>query len=326
MLTASLELDELYANREKFRDEVVSKVAAEISPLGIEVMNLSISELSDLDNDNRFFSEQKQRALQSVSQEVRVQTASSVAAGDVGEAQQKALARQGTIEHATKATVFENERKRTMAESKKNLDIANAQFERDVNLTRIEAEATARTREAELQLAVERARTLQQTERYRANEFSKVAIEADIAVRRAEAEATALRVRAEAALFAAQQEAAGVLAKKEAEAEGLRRLVGAAGGMQGLETYLLLNGGVLVEVARHQALAVQGMKPNVSVWATGDAATNNNGLVASTMKDVVTAAMPLFSGVQQQTGVDFLGRLGLRNEKLKHDEPKKETE
>jgi flotillin len=311
MLTANLELDQLFQDREKFRDLVVNKVQEVINPLGVYVYNANISDLADLD-ENRFFREQKQRALEAVTQQVRVSTAESIAQGDVGEAEQKAASRQGTIRHITHATLFENDRKREIAESKKALDVATAQFDRDVNLARIEAEAMARKREWQLQREVEHERTAQQTERHRANEFSKVNVEAEIAIRRAEADATATRLRAEADLYSKQQEAAGILAQRTAEAEGLQRLVNAAGSVQGLESYLLINNNIITDIARHQAEAVRGLRPQLSVWSTGEPKAD---LMTNVMKDVVTSAMPLFGGIKEQTGIDFLGRLGLRNAK-----------
>jgi flotillin len=310
MLTANLELDQLFQDREKFRDLVVNKVQEVINPLGIHIYNCNISELADLDDENRFFREQKQRALEAVTQQVRVSTAESIAQGDIGEAEQKAASRKGTITHTTHATLFENDRKREIAESKKSLDVATAQFDRDVNVARIEAEAMARKREWQLQREVEHERTAQQTERHRANEFSKVNVEAEIAIRRAEADATATRLRAEADLFAKQQEAAGILAQRAAEAEGLQRLVNAAGSVQGLESYLLINNNVITDIARQQAEAVRGLRPQISVWSTGEPKAD---LMSNVMKDVVTSAMPLFGGIKEQTGIDFLGRLGLRN-------------
>jgi flotillin len=310
MLTAALELDELYSDRDSFRRQVVSKCDEVIEPLGVSIFNANVAELSDLDTENRFFAEQKQKALQAVTQSVRIETAKSMSLGDVGEALQKSLARQGVIEHQTVATVYENERKRRIAESKKELDMANTVFERDVSVTRIEAEALARTREWELQRQVEAARTQQMTERYRANEFSKVSVEAEIAVRRAEAEAAATRLRADAHLYQQQQDAAGILAKREAEAAGLRRLVDSLP-PGGLESYLFITGGVIEKVAEQQANAVQNLNPNINIWSTGDQKSSQN-LIAGTMTDVVRSAMPLFGGIKDQTGIDFLGKLGLR--------------
>jgi flotillin len=309
MLTANLELDQLFQDREKFRDLVVNKVQEVINPLGVHIYNCNISELADLDDENRFFREQKQRALEAVTQQVRVNTAESISQGDVGEAEQRAASRKGTIMHTTHATLFENDRKREIAESKKTLDVATAQFDRDVNVARIEAEAMARKREWQLQREVEQERTAQQTERHRATEYSKVNVEAEMSIRRAEADAMSTRLRAEADLFAKQQEAAGILAQRNAEAEGLQRLVNAAGSMQSLESYLLINNNVITDVARQQADAVRGLRPQISVWSTGEPKSD---LMSNVMKDVVTSAMPLFGGIKEQTGVDFLGRLGLR--------------
>ncbi len=76
VLTAGLELDELFSNREQFRNVVEGKINTIINDLGLKVYNANVAELSDLDNKNRYFEEQKLRALEKVNQDARVAVAS----------------------------------------------------------------------------------------------------------------------------------------------------------------------------------------------------------------------------------------------------------
>ena len=71
MLTANISLADLFADRERFKTEVVDRIDTVISDFGLRTYNANISELDDLDADNRYFAEQKIRALQHVNQEAR---------------------------------------------------------------------------------------------------------------------------------------------------------------------------------------------------------------------------------------------------------------
>ena len=71
VLTAQMDLNDLFSDREKFKIEVVAKINDVIHPLGLQIYNANIAELADLDDKNRYFAEQKQRALQEVNQKAR---------------------------------------------------------------------------------------------------------------------------------------------------------------------------------------------------------------------------------------------------------------
>ena len=88
VLTAQMDLNDLFSDREKFKIEVVAKINDVINPLGLQIYNANIAELADLDDKNRYFAEQKQRALQEVNQKARVAVAEAIKGGEIGEKMQ----------------------------------------------------------------------------------------------------------------------------------------------------------------------------------------------------------------------------------------------
>ena len=88
VLTAQMDLNDLFSDREKFKIEVVDKINDVIHPLGLQIYNANIAELADLDDKNRYFAEQKQRALQEVNQKARVAVAEAIKGGEIGEKMQ----------------------------------------------------------------------------------------------------------------------------------------------------------------------------------------------------------------------------------------------
>jgi len=312
VLTANLDLNKLFSDRDDFKHEVVGKINHVMEPFGLTIYNANIAELKDLDKDNQFFSEQKRRALQKVNQEARVNVAEAVKDGEVGEKNFKSQARQGVAHAERDAKLVEFDREREISESKKDLEVAQAQYKKETSLAQIQADAEAEERRWQLQMAVEEKRMSQQVEYRRAEFLAATQVEAERVIARAEGAAKAVKIQAEADLYAKQQEATGIQAIREAEAEGLSRLIHSAGNVDGLNRYLMIRDNLLPELAEKQAQALQGLKPRVNVWKTGP--SDNQSPLSDTLTDLFHTGMPLFEGIKDQTGYDFLGRLGLKSQ------------
>jgi len=334
VLTANLDLNKLFSDRDDFKALVVDKINIVISPFGLVVYNANIAELTDLDSDNQYFSEQKRRALQRVNQEARVDVAEAMRDGVIGETMHQSLARQGSAKAEMEAKLVEYERDREVAESLKNLEVAKAEYLRETEVARIHAKATAEERRWDLQKAVEEKRTHQEIERRRAEDFTIASVQAEVAIKQAEGQAQskikqaegqaqATRLEAEANLYAKQMEAQGILALRQAEADGLARLIESAGDVDGLNRYVMIRDNLLPSLAEQQAKAMQGLNPRISIWNTGSNAGSNTGSNGSNtgsngsnfsqiLTDMFRTGMPLFDGIKQQTGYDFMKSLGVQ--------------
>lgn len=332
--TANLSLDEIFKDREKFKGEVANKIAVLLEPFGLHIYNTNIAELEDLDDHNKYFSTQKQRALQQVNERARIDVSEANKVGQIGEYENKTEARKQVAELEKTVRLVENERSMQVCQSDAKLKVAQAQYEAEANVAKIEAEATAQKRQSQLQQEIELLKQNEHTAELRAKELArtKVAAEqlveqmkgqaeaertkAEIAVLSAVKESDAIRIRAdaalyskqkaaEAALYEKQKEADGILALRLAEAEGLQRLIGSTGDVDSLNRYLTIRDGLLPKLAEHHSHAVQGMKPNINVWNTGYG--NGSGhTVTETLKDVIQTGMPMLEALRVQTGTDFL--------------------
>jgi len=311
VLTANMDLDDLFSDRETFKHEVVVKINNVIGDLGLTVYNANIAELSDLDDKNQFFSQQKKRALQQVDQEARVHVAEAIKQGEIGEYLNKTETRQNLARLEKEAILVENDRDRDIAESRSKLAIAKAEYQKQTQIAEKEAEATAQQKDAEFQQLVEKARAVQEIEKQRANELSRVEVEAEIAIKRAEGEAEAVRINAIANYFAKEQEARAQLAMLSAESEGLSKLISSAGSIDQLNKYLLIERNVLPKLAEQQAKALQGLKPRVSVWSGG----SGQSPLSETLTDLFKTGMPLFDTIEHQTGYDFMNKFGVQKKK-----------
>lgn len=303
ILTANMDLDDLFNNRGEFKGRITTGINASLEDLGLTVYNANIKELADLDEHNQYFAEQRKRALQQVNQKARVDVAEANRDGVCGEKANQADARKRVAQYDKEALVVENSRALEVADSDKELAVARAQFQREQDVAATEARAAVELRNWQLQQEVEAARREYEALRLAATQLPAADVDAKAAIRRAEGEAAAVRLRAEAALYAQQQEAAGVQAMRQAEAAGLDQLMAASGGSADtLARYLLISQRQLPELAGKQADALQGLQPRVNVWTTGGGA----GQLSDTLSDLFKTGMPLFDGIKAQTGYDFL--------------------
>lgn len=130
--------------------------------------------------------------------------------------------------------------------------------------------------------------------------------------------AEGLRVAAEAQLYTRQQAADAEVYAKMKEAEGLKVLAKAqgiyistllkslGGNYNALRDYLMINGGMLKEIAQINAEAIKGLQPKISVWSNGGGTIEGSGSGNAAMKEIASvyrALPPLFQTVHDQTGM-----------------------
>jgi flotillin len=299
ILTAKLKLDDLFQSREHFKNEVTENIGEVIKPLGLRILNANISELSDIDKNNLYFDRQKQRALKQVDELAKVHISEAVKDGETGEARNKTEARVNVAESLRIAILKENEQQNLIEESAKNLDVAKLLYSKEREIARRESDAEPQRREAELQREVEKAKAEQDLERRRATELTKAKVDYEIKLKNAQAEFESAKLLADADYYQVSKKADGILAIKQAEAKGLQSLIDSAGNVDGLVKYMMLNGGVLQELADKNAQAIQGLNPNITIW---NADSNKNSQFSDTVQNLVKN----YDAIKQTTGFDVL--------------------
>lgn len=116
----------------------------------------------------------------------------------------------------------------------------------------------------------------------------------------AAAEAERIRAIAEASLLQDLKKAEGQLAIAQAQAQGFERLVEAFGGNSGLAlTALMIEKGLIKDVAESQAKALQGLNPKITVWSS------NGDEASQALRGVVQSIPPLLQTIKDQTGMDI---------------------
>ena len=311
MAAGKISLDNLFNNRPIFKDQLVKDINDQIAQFGLKVHNANIEELKDMHGTN-YFSDLKQKALQSASNKAKVDVAEQQAFGDIGEAEHKTKSRQQLAHLEQVALSVENEKERENSKSRAELSIAKAQYDKEQQIAKIEADAESEKRKIELQIKIETQRIQEETERLRATLLAKASVDAEIAIKKAEGIADAFRKEADGKAYATKVEADAELVKKtnealgitkiyEAESDGLQKLMESAGGVNNLNAYLALKTGALVEIAQHQSNALKDMKPKITIIDSKE-----GGGMSDTMTSLINSAVPILNTLPQNFGVDIL--------------------
>lgn len=307
-----IKLDDLFNNRQQFKEALVKEINTELTQFGLKVYNANIEELKDL-KGNEYFSKMKQKALEGATNQAKVAVAEQTKFGDVGEMEHKTETRQKIASFEKDAKIAENDRYKEVAESDAKLAVAKADYTKQQMIALAEANASAEQRTAELQALVEMKKREQEEQKLRASELARTNIEAEITIKKAEGVAEAIRreadgqayaikIQAEANLVKATNEASGVLALRSAEAKGLQELINAAGNVQHLNSYMMVRDNQIVNIAHEQSNAVKGMEPNITV------VTGHEGGIANTMNQIMSVGVPLLNNIKEQYDIDLLGK------------------
>ena len=294
-LTSTMTVEEIFNAKDKFREEVVERIAADLDKLGVRILNANIKEMRDYDEKNMYFEYRKRRAIETANYEAQVEVSRAQRDGEIGVKDNEAEARKRKAELDMAATVKENEARQRIVQSEADLERKRQEARLAVERAAVETDNEVQRRNHELQKEVEKARQEAMLAQQRATDFSRAQVESETVRERAAGRADAMRIEAEAALYAKQQEAEGIRATLEAQAEGLQSMLSAAD--PDLVRFYLARD-KLVPLAQTQADAFRDLKPNITVWGGGDG--NHKNSVAGVVTDIFQSLAPLGEMVAQK--------------------------
>ena len=219
-LTAQMTIEEMFSNKDVFRDTVVKKISNDLSKLGMRVFNANIKEMSDYDEDNKYFEYRKQRAIQTANYEAQVEVAKAKQMGEVGVEKNDGEIRIAKALIEQEAKIKENEREKAIALSNAELNEIRAESMRRSEVARIESEMIAKTREMEMQRELDEKRRDQQTEKFRSEQLSKTIAESESMERMADADKYKIQQHADGKFYSELKEAEADKYKIQQHADG----------------------------------------------------------------------------------------------------------
>ena len=310
LVIASMSIEELNSDRDKFQESIMTNVEIELKKIGLKLINVNVTDIKD---ESGYIEALGKEAAAKAINEAKVSVAEQEKIGEIGRAEAQKETRIRTSEANAKAIAGENEAKVAIA----NSEALRREKEAEAGRRATAAEKVAQAKALEEAYSAEREAEIARAERERASQQANVIVAQEVEKRRvvieAEAEAEQKRVQA-------RGEADAIFAKMEAEAKGLYeiltrqaqgydKMIQAAGG-DATKAYTLLLLEKLPELVRTQVEAIKGINiDKVTVWDNGGQSADGKGSTANFLSGLLKSVPPL-SDLFEQAGMNLPEYLG----------------
>jgi flotillin len=298
LTVASLRIEEINQDRERFLDSIKKNIEPELHKIGLTLLNVNITDITD---ESEYIDSIGKKASATAVNQAKVDVAEQEKQGEIGRSLAERDRRVSVASFNAEAVKGENE-------SKAHIALANAIYaEKEAEMTQ-RSKVAQEQAEAEIQRARARAREeMLLTEEIVPQEIEKKK-------RKIEAEAEALskvvvaRGEAEAILAIKEAEAEGIQKLLDAKAAGYKQLVAACGNdSKSASTMLLIE--KLEEIVRLQTEAIKNIKiDKITVWDSG----GEKGSSTSNFISQFVKSLPSLHDIASMAGLElpqFLGQV-----------------
>lgn len=306
---ASLMIEEINQDRERFLLEVRKHIESELKKIGLMLLNVNITDITD---ESGYIESIGRKSVSTALNQAKVDVANQEKSGEIGKTEAEKERRIQVATYDADAVQGENEAKAKIAN-------VNAQ------LLEQEADATRRAQIAQQNAHAEiyKAQSLAELKRLEAEQVIPQEIERRKIEIAAAADAAKQRIQAEG-------EAAAILQIKQAEAEGVRKVLAAkaegykllveacAHNSQDAATMLMIE--KLEEIAKLQTEAIKNLKiDKITVWDNGG--TSDKGSSTAQFLSSMIKSLPPLHEIAAMSGVNlpsYLGDLEKKNNEFEH--------
>lgn len=317
LVVATMEIEEINNDRDKFLVAVSNNVEIELKKIGLRLINVNVTDIND---ESGYIEALGKEAAAKAINDAKKSVAEKDRDGEIGQANAQRDQRIQVAAANALAIKGENESKIEVAQSEALRREKEAESMRLATAAEAVQAAKAKEEAYIAQQQVEQTRAALET----ATQQADVIVKAKIAKEQAEIEAEA---KAEVARRTAKGEADALFAKMEAQArgaqeilvkqaDGMRELVNAAGGNADSAIKLILANN-MEELMKIQVEAIKNIKiDKVTVWDGGSKGENGKTATADFISGIMKAVPPM-GEMFNQAGMELPKFLG---EKI--DDPK----
>ena len=317
LVVATMEIEEINNDRDKFLVAVSNNVEIELKKIGLRLINVNVTDIND---ESGYIEALGKEAAAKAINDAKKSVAEKGRDGEIGQANAQRDQRIQVAAANALAIKGENESKIEVAQSEALRREKEAESMRLATAAEAVQAAKAKEEAYIAQQQAEQTRAALET----ATQQADVIVKAKIAKEQAEIEAEA---KAEVARRTAKGEADALFAKMEAQArgaqeilvkqaDGMRELVNAAGGNADSAIKLILANN-MEELMKIQVEAIKNIKiDKVTVWDGGSKGENGKTATADFISGIMKAVPPM-GEMFNQAGMELPKFLG---EKI--DDPK----
>ncbi|KAI9095095.1 hypothetical protein DFS34DRAFT_185866 [Phlyctochytrium arcticum] len=331
VLAAGMTMEKIFMDTKEFKQNVFEKVQLELNQFGLKIYNANIKQLSDLPG-HEYFSFLGKKIQKGAENQAKIDIAQADYLGNVGSQEREGQTTRNVCKIKNETELFELEQAKitqskkaeTLAdiEIKRNqaaalVAIEKAKLDRNTKIANIEAEKQAQITEANLENELNVKQAQATTEKFRSENFSRAVVDAEINTAKADAAFYTAQRDADAIFYARSKQLDAFLLQKQKEAESVAILAEAQaravdqmvkafnGDVAGYLQWKMLEDGLYEKLAVSNANAIQGLKPNISIWNTGsEGGSGDKGLI-----EFFKSIPPIFSTIEQQSGMSLLPSL-----------------
>ncbi len=280
---ASLRIEEINQDRERFLEAIKDNIEEELHKIGLTLLNVNITDITD---ESEYIDSIGKKASSTAVNQAKVDVAEQEKQGEVGKASQERDCRILVASYNADAVRGENESRAEIATTNALLAEKEADAKRRSQIAMQQAEAE-----------IQKAKTLANTHRLEAEQIvpqqiekRKIEIEAQ-----AEAEKKILIAKgeAEAILLIKEAEALGIQKILDAKAQGYKLLIDACNhDAQSASTLLLME--KLETMVSLQTEAIKNIKiDKITVWDSGNQGENQKSTTSNFLSQFVKSLPPL---------------------------------
>ena len=293
LVVATMEIEEINSNRDKFLAAVSSNVEAELKKIGLKLINVNVTDIND---ESGYIEALGKEAAAKAINDAKKSVAEKNRDGEIGQADAHQEQRVQVARADATAVEGENIAKVTIA----NSDAERREKEAEATRKAIAAEKVKQAQALEEAYAAERAAELVRADRDKATQTANIVVPAEIDKQKVENDAEAL---AEQIRRHAKGEADAIYMKMEAQAKGIYEILSKqangfdmlvkAAGNNSKDAVMMMIADKLPELVKTQVEAIKNIKiDKVTVWETGNGKDGKTS-TANFMQGMLGAIPPL---------------------------------
>lgn len=290
LVIATMEIEEINTDRDKFLEAVSHNVESELKKIGLRLINVNVTDITD---ESGYIEALGKEAAARAINDAKISVAEKNRDGSIGQANAQKDERINVSSANAAAINGENEAKAAIAQS----DATRREREAEAARRAVAAENVAKAKALEESYIAEKQAEESRADKELATQKADIIVKAEIEKQRIEIEAEA---EAEMIRRKAKGEADAIYAKMEAQARGMQeiltkqasgfaQIVSAAGGNAEDAVQLIL-ADKMEELVKTQVEAVKDIKiDKVTVWDSGnnsDGKTSTANFISGLMQSV----------------------------------------
>jgi len=306
LVVATMDIEEINSNRDKFLAAVSSNVEQELKKIGLKLINVNVTDIND---ESGYIEALGKEAAAKAINDAKKSVAEKNRDGSIGEANAHQDQRVQVASADATAVEGENTAKITIA----NSDASRREKEAEAERRAVAAEKVSEAKALEEAYAAEKMAEQVRAERDKASQTADIIVPATIDKEKVEiaAEAIAEQTRrhakgdADAIYLKMQAEAKGIFEILSKQAEGFDKLVKASGG-DSSNAVMLMIADKLPELVKTQVEAVKNLKiDKITVWDSMSGGKDGNSPTSAKFLSGMLGSIPPMEELFKMAGMEL---------------------